>query len=199
MEVTKDSLHQRFSAMATEELVELQHTSDLTELARDVLEAILTERGVTPEERVKVIELLNEEATATVPLASIGRRFVAQIFDALAAFIILVVPFLIFDGESDTGIQGIGIAGYILYLLFQDGLPNGQSIGKRLVKIAVINKSSGKSCDIGESFVRNVFLVFLGFIDLLFIGSKYRQRLGDRAANTIVVNVEPESVEKRNP
>ncbi len=34
MEVNEESLHQRYSAMETEELVELQHTSDLVDIPK---------------------------------------------------------------------------------------------------------------------------------------------------------------------
>lgn len=189
MKVTKETLHQRYSCMETDQLVELQYSSDLTDIALEVLERILIERGVTSEDRTKVIELLEEEVTQSVPLASIGSRFVAQLIDAVIAFIILIVPLSIFGGDSDVGLT-IAIIAYFLYLLLQDGLPNGQSIGKHFLNIAVVNKVSGKSCGIGASIVRNSFLLFLGFIDIFFLGSQYRQRLGDMAANTIVINVE---------
>ena len=58
------------------------------------------------------------------------------------------------------------------------------------MKIAVVNRTSGKPCRHTESIVRNALLLFLGFIDLLTLGSKYRQRVGDMLANTIVVDAE---------
>ena len=194
MEVSAESLYQRYSSMESEELIELHHAGNLTDMALEVLERVLSEKDVSTAERTEVVESLEKESRETVPLASIGDRFVAQIIDAVIAFIVLFIPLITFGGKSDTA-AGIGAVAYILYLLFQDALPNGQSIGKRIIKIAVVNKTSGKSCGIGASLVRNIVLVFLGFIDLLFLGSKLRQRLGDMAANTIVINAEEKLVE----
>ncbi len=188
MEVSEETLFERYSRMETEELVELQTTSDLTDMASAVLEKILAERGVTAKERINLAEQFEKESESNslMPLASIGSRFIAQIIDAVLALVLLFIPFIIFGRSSDMGIL-IGIAAYLAYLLLQDGLPNGQSIGKRIMKIAVINKTSGKACGFAASVIRNGLLLFLGFIDLLFLGSRYRQRLGDMLANTIVI------------
>ena len=123
-------------------------------------------------------------------LASISSRFLARVIDAVAAALLLVVPMLA-SGTGPglaTGLAfSIGMGAYVAYLLFQDGLPNGQSIGKRIIGIRVVDRYSGEACGFGRSFVRNIFLALFGFIDLLFLSSELRQRLGDRAANTIVI------------
>jgi hypothetical protein len=49
-----------------------------------------------------------------------------------------------------------------------------------------INASNGSPCSYCQSFLRNIFQVF-GFFDWLFVFGKKRQRLGDIAAGTIVV------------
>ena len=206
MAVTEESLRQRYSNMNTEELVELYQYSDLTNIASAVLERILAERSVTTEEQRKIIERLEAEEQKKIierleaeeqkkiindPLASIGSRFVAQIIDGVFGSLLILLPFLIFR-SFDAAL--FGFMASVAYSLFQDGLPNGQSIGKRVLKIQVVNKSSSKACTIGESFIRNIFFVFLLVIDLLFLGSKYRQRLGDKVANTIVVKAGKKAV-----
>lgn len=75
----------------------------------------------------------------------------------------------------------------VFYLLFQDGLPEGQSLGKKGVNSRVINASSGRPCGFGESFVRNISLLILTWVDWIFIFGERRQRLGDKLANTVVV------------
>jgi uncharacterized RDD family membrane protein YckC len=197
MEVTRESLSKRYASMETQELVEITHTSDLTEQAKEVLEEVLGERGATVEIRAQILEEIDREANKYVPLASTGSRFVAQILDGIIALLLLVVPFVLFVLFRPFGDAGLwlGIGAYIVYLLFQDGLPNGQSLGKRIVGIRVVSKASGCSCGLGSSFIRNIILLVLGVIDLLFLGSKYRQRLGDMAAKTIVVNVDGKSGE----
>jgi uncharacterized RDD family membrane protein YckC len=71
------------------------------------------------------------------------------------------------------------------YLLLADALPNGQSIAKRLLSIAVIDKKSGLACTVSQSFTRNAgaFIV----IDWVWIFLESRTRLGDMYAKTIVV------------
>jgi uncharacterized RDD family membrane protein YckC len=53
--------------------------------------------------------------------------------------------------------------------------------------LQVIDVRTGGPCTYGQSFIRNLLLLALGFIDWLFIFGATRQRLGDRAASTIVV------------
>lgn len=196
MKITEESLHKKYSSMETEALLELLHTSDLTDMAKNVLERTLSERGVAPDERNKLAESVKNKVTLnTPPLASIGSRIAAKLIDNVVTLVILVMPELVFRMVSaDKSILGvlIGMFASTLYLLLQDGLPNGQSIGKRLLKIAVVDKSSGKNCGIVASIIRNIFLV-LSVIDFLFIASTYRQRLGDMSANTIVVNAAKKS------
>ena len=77
---------------------------------------------------------------------------------------------------------------FIGYLLFSDGLGEGQSFGKKLVKIAVVDQSTGAPCTYGGSLLRNLVRM-LGVFDWAFVFGERRQRLGDKAANTIVVRL----------
>jgi uncharacterized RDD family membrane protein YckC len=91
----------------------------------------------------------------------------------------------------------LGVAGFILaaaYLLLADGLPNGQSIGKRVLDIAVIDQRTRKPCTYFQSFVRNFLLALLGIFDWIFIFGRKHQRLGDLAASTIVVRLQRSAV-----
>ena len=85
-------------------------------------------------------------------------------------------------------VVGFGIA--ILYLLFQDGLGQGQSLGKRMVRTRVIDERTLCPGNFWQSFVRNLLLSFLGLIDWIFIFGEKRQRLGDMLAHTLVVRAE---------
>jgi len=51
MEITEEYLRHRYSSMSTEELIDIELTSDLTELATRVIEDIFVDRGVTNDER----------------------------------------------------------------------------------------------------------------------------------------------------
>ena len=56
MEVTEESLRQRYSNLRTEELIEIERTSDLTELASRVIKEIFLERGVSQEQKASFIQ-----------------------------------------------------------------------------------------------------------------------------------------------
>ncbi len=120
------------------------------------------------------------------PLASLTQRLAAQILDSIVPVAIVVVAALIvgFNGA----VVGAVVGG--LYYLFQDGLSGGQSYGKRLMKTAVIDIRTGESCSFLQSFVRNLLLSLLSFIDWIFIFGSKRQRLGDMLAGTAVIRID---------
>lgn len=134
-----------------------------------------------------------QNGMSTVPsgpvLASLSDRFFAQIIDTLIAFIPLAIASPIIIISETGGFLAIvaAIALGVAYVLFADGLRCGQSFGKRLLGISVINADTGHACSFGESFLRNLLLTVLGWIDWIFILGRRRQRLGDRAARTIVI------------
>ena len=92
----------------------------------------------------------------------------------------------------------------VLYVLVADGVMNGQSIGKMVLGLRVLN-SEGEPCGLKDSILRNALLgvgVFLWNIPLLgwlmllgavgiellvLLGSKSGLRLGDELAKTSVV------------
>lgn len=99
----------------------------------------------------------------------------------------------------------IGIA----YLAIGDSLGLGQSIGKRVIGMRVIDIESGEKCDLKQSVIRNLPLCaplilmiipilgwFIGGVSLilfsaieiyLFVTLKSTQRLGDMMAETTVI------------
>jgi len=123
-------------------------------------------------------------------LASRTDRRIAQILDTLVAYSGPVVV-LLGIGTGSTG-RDLGLLHVLVfvaafgYILFADGLQNGQSLGKRVLGLAVIDEQTGADCTFLKSFVRN-FLMCLGFWDWIFIFGVKHQRLGDKAAGTIVV------------
>jgi len=124
--------------------------------------------------------------TLGLPLATFGERFAGHFLDsALTCGGVALGSYI---GAS----LGVGpapaLAMFAGYLLFSDGLGEGQSFGKKLVKIAVVDKTTGRPCGYGGSFVRNIARMF-GLIDWVFMLGERRQRLGDKAANTIVVRL----------
>ena len=124
-----------------------------------------------------------------VHLASLPQRLAAQFLDGLVAAVPVIAGVLIMVLLSRAGIALIvlGVLFALLYTLLADGLENGQSLGKRMVGIRVVSADTGAPCTFGQSFLRNLLLAFLGPIDWIFIFGERRQRLGDKAAGTIVI------------
>lgn len=178
---------ERYRNMSDEELVDIYRKGTLTEIALDTIQEVFNERGISTE-KIEIIkndiELENKER-----LASLGNRFIAQIFDNLIALIFGVI--LYFVGGLFQDSHWVALVGYLGYYLLSDGLHNGQSFGKRSLNIAVINTKNGKPCGYIRSAVRNFSLLILGIIDIVFIFGKKRQRLGDLAADTEVINMRP--------
>jgi uncharacterized RDD family membrane protein YckC len=125
-------------------------------------------------------------------------RFFAYFVDAVIVGLVGLIP-----------VVG-GIAGF-LYFLLRDGLLEGSSLGKKLLKLKAVEVESGKSATYSDSVKRNlIFAVpslllvvpFLGFVVYLAVASvvgiieiiavltdQNGRRFGDRLANTKVVNV----------
>lgn len=128
--------------------------------------------------------------TSIKPLARIGQRFTAQFLDDLVAIAIGVAGYL--AAKALALPLELSILGFFLYLLLCDGLPGGQSLGKRLTKIAVVHVTTEKPCNYWQSSVRN-FSMVLGVVDAVLIAGKQRRRLGDYLGRTKVVQKEPAS------
>jgi uncharacterized RDD family membrane protein YckC len=86
-----------------------------------------------------------------------------------------------------------GAAVAVLYLLLRDGI-GGQSLGKLMAGLVVVNVQTGKLCTWKESMLRNVFVLIPGanlvavFLEsITIIRDPQGQRLGDRLAQTQVI------------
>jgi uncharacterized RDD family membrane protein YckC len=126
--------------------------------------------------------------------ADLPARFCAQLIDATIAFIPLLFftifsVLLEFEMVLTGSIALLGLAFVATYMLFSDGMSRGQSWGKRMLKIAVVDERTGAPCTFGQSLVRNLSLGLLSIVDVLFIFGTARRRLGDILAKTVVVRV----------
>ena len=127
-----------------------------------------------------------------VTLANRGYRLIANIIDWVVTYVLFFGPLFVFL-ELKKEIPSVFIISVIsapLYYLLSDGLPNGQSLGKKLCQIQVIDEKTGQPCRIGKSFLRNLPMVIpvVNLIDIWLIFFERRKRLGDHLAGTIVVN-----------
>ncbi|HEY5361215.1 MAG TPA: RDD family protein [Streptosporangiaceae bacterium] len=127
-----------------------------------------------------------------------GRRIVQYIIDAILTGIV----FSLISWALDRGTGGVhvilwvvlvlvNIAWYFLYWVARPYISNGQTLGMQLLGIRVISKDGGPA-SVMQLFIRSVLLVLftplsllIGIITMMF--SRYRQRVGDHLAGTLVV------------
>lgn len=121
--------------------------------------------------------------------ASRSRRFVGQCVDGLVAVapLLLLIPI---RTDSQEALPALGIGWFLwvcFHVLLADGMKGGQSWGKRVAGTRVVDATTGAPCTFGQSFIRNLLLSVLGPIDWIFIFGERHQRLGDKAAGTLVI------------
>src|SRR5215213_2782876 len=136
-------------------------------------------------------------ASATGPQLD-NRRVLAGLVDI--AIVALGSAVVLFAGDALSGelgdVQGaLGavIAGWALYYYFALESGDGQTVGKRLMKLRVV-RADGRPADMREIAVRTILrvvdgigLYVVGLIVMLATGQR-RQRVGDLAAGTVVVD-----------
>jgi uncharacterized RDD family membrane protein YckC len=155
-----------------------------------------------------------EQTSLEFPLAGVGSRCLALLIDSaiqLGVLIVLIILAVIFQSQIDAlaaqAESSIGTWVLALFVLFWfvlyygyfalfESLWNGQTPGKRLAHLRVIQES-GRPIQVWQAVARNV----LRFIDQLpsfyAVGlvsaliSKQNRRLGDFVAGTVVVHERP--------
>ena len=141
-----------------------------------------------------------------MPLAGIGSRFIALLVDYLICgagllFLLLVFAVILPGVLAFSKISGQWATAFIIIILFLlqwgyftlfEAFWNGQTPGKRVARIRVIQRS-GRAIGLFESMARNLvryvdqipFFYAVGVI-AMFV-TRQHQRLGDLAAGTLVV------------
>jgi uncharacterized RDD family membrane protein YckC len=132
----------------------------------------------------------------------LGRRIGALIIDGLLLGVIFVVIGIASggghsgDGEASVRLGGAGTLVWALislaYFCVAEGI-SGQTLGKRALGIKVV-RTDRSAIGVGPALIRNVLRVIdalpafyiVGLISVLATGQR-RQRVGDLAADTIVV------------
>ena len=130
--------------------------------------------------------------SVTLGLASRWTRFLGQMIDGSFAMIPMALAAVLarFGLASLLPVIALPAAAWSFFYLFcADGLPEGPSFAKQWLGVRVIDAKTGDPCTFGQSFVRNIFTI-LGPIDWIFIFGDAHQRLGDKAAGTIVVEAD---------
>jgi uncharacterized RDD family membrane protein YckC len=123
-------------------------------------------------------------------MASRTARLFSELFDC-GILIAIMMPSILIKGNSDNffgdgPILQVSTAIFFMYLFFKDAL-GGQSIGKRVMRIAVVGIASRRPCNLFQSLIRNLSIILFNILDILMIMGSDRLRLGDRLAGTRVV------------
>lgn len=146
--------------------------------------------------------VMNATAQAPAPSASgpklDNRRVLAGLVDmvivAIGAVVVLVAGGAMAGENSDVqGSLRFVLLGWALYYYFALESGDGQTVGKKLMKLRVV-RADGGPAGMREIAVRTVLRVvdgigayMVGLITMLVTGEK-RQRIGDLAAGTMVVD-----------
>jgi uncharacterized RDD family membrane protein YckC len=130
-----------------------------------------------------------------------NRRVAAALVDLIivaagAAVVLLAGNALTGDRSEVRGALGFVIIGWALYYFFATESGGGQTLGKKLMKLRVV-RADGRPAGMGEIAVRTILRVvdnyLVGLIVMLATGER-RQRVGDLAAGTIVVDATASTV-----
>jgi uncharacterized RDD family membrane protein YckC len=151
-----------------------------------------------------------EQIALEFPLASAGSRFLALAIDTLVqlggfavlGLLGLAATVVRFDLNSMLGtwaLAAIVILAFILYYGYYaifEALWNGQTPGKRTIRIRVIS-TSGRPITVFDALLRNLLRVVDQLPGIYTVGlvsifvTERNQRLGDLAADTVVVHEQP--------
>ncbi len=171
-----------------------------------------------------------ENIAYTYPKAALGKRILAYIVDGIIGglpvtvlVIAALVPFLSYGQTYDYNFNTfqsapnitmvvaivaaliIGGGWSIIYFLFRDGFGNGQSWGKKMCGLMVVNLDDNMPCNKSKSFVRNIFAWIISAVlswvpglnllasiaePIVAIIHDKGQRVGDMVARTQVIEIE---------
>ena len=130
-------------------------------------------------------------------LAGLAVRFLAAVFDVLLFIAMLIIAYRLYDrGDISESVFVTIMLGstiiYCVYYIFFEALWNGQTPGKRLLGIRVVQET-GRPVTFSISMIRNLiriadfFPVLYGTAIVFIMFDKRSRRLGDIVAGTLVV------------
>ena len=140
-----------------------------------------------------VMNAIAHASTAPVSGSKLdNRRVLAAIIDLLivsAGAAVVLVAGDSLSGDRQSALTAV-VLGWALYYFFALESGGGQTVGKKLMKLRVV-RADGRPAGMGEIAVRTILRVvdnyLVGLIVMLATGER-RQRIGDLAAGTIVVD-----------
>ena len=135
-------------------------------------------------------------ATAAGPRANFGQRFAAWLVDVVILAVVQTVLSAILGRSAG---QGLGALIGLAYLIYLEGSPSGQTVGKKVMNIRIVDADSGAPIGYGRAtlryFARIVSAIpcLLGFFWMLW--DKQSQTWHDKLATAVVVPVSSYPVE----
>jgi uncharacterized RDD family membrane protein YckC len=129
-------------------------------------------------------------------------RFIAMFIDHCAMTLMAMIPVAIaicFNaGKNSANTSGynsatnyIGLIGFAVYFC-KDSF-RGRSIAKRLLKLQVVDNSSGQAASPLKCLVRNLFCI-LWPVEVIMTLRDPSRRIGDRVAGTRVILFDPAAI-----
>lgn len=138
----------------------------------------------------------NVGAGPSGPRSGFGERFVAAFIDGLIYFVVFGILFVILKGAAFP----LATLGSLAYYTYFEGSPSGQTPGKRVMNIRVIDFQTGGPLGYGKAALRFVCRIisgsvcYLGYLWMLW--DKEKQTWHDKLAGTVVVPTAAYPVEK---
>lgn len=131
------------------------------------------------------------------PIANVGVRILSQLLDFVFIFAYTMFVFFVLSGLlniNDSAILMIALLPAFFYSFITESIFHGQSFAKMIIGVKVV-KLDGSQPTLLNYFVRWMFRIvdvniFYGVVAILSVAiSSKGQRLGDKAAGTIVVSL----------
>jgi uncharacterized RDD family membrane protein YckC len=152
------------------------------------------------------------------PLAPFGKRVLARLIDMIIVFVPLILISLIFGGiegnyggddwddvtdRVNSGEQWlwslISLVAYVGYDTLMTAKNNGQTVGKKIMKLRTAMLNDGRVPDVGSSVLRAAVLWvpalvccycvwWFVIVITVYVDKPYRQGLHDKAGKTVVVS-----------
>lgn len=147
--------------------------------------------------REPALEQQRPRTGASGPRAGFGRRLVAALVDGI---LYAVVYGILFALVSESAAYGLSLLFSVVYLTYFEGTSSGQTIGKKLLGIRVIDFATGGPIGYGRAFLRwlgrilSSIPLYLGYLWMLWDGEK--QTWHDKIANCVVVPTDAYPVER---
>ena len=218
---SKEEYARNFKIYPDDKIIELAKgaSGSMHEVALEVLKDEILRRNLDIDliaEIASTPKSTKYDVVAKKGLAPVRIRLLAKWTDQIIVGIVLVGLVILIE-KSITEARNYQLGCLVLYLAVMaalDGLRNGQSIGKRITNLQVIDAITGAPCSLKQSFIRNsttIIPIFCGvifafgedmqsaksmktvisFVYLIEIISmswtSKSQRIGERFANTITV------------